>query len=740
MRKRFKTPFKHHIDFAEMVVKHHKFINKLFIGLFLLNLLFYFFVDVNYDLSEYLPESAPSKIGLNVMEDEFGYPGSARLMLEDVSLYEAKLYKDKISEIEGVDMVLWADLFLDVYQSSSFIDYDEIEDYYKDGYACMDVIFIDGDSDKPTHKALDEIKNICGDKIYMGGPAVQNKSLGETLNREMMIAMTLGVLMIALVLCLTTTSWFEPVMFLTVMLIAIILNMGSNIIVGQISFLTYSIAAVLQLAIAMDYSIFLLHTFTHEKEKGLDTETALKNAIRQSSSSILASGVTTIVGFVVMTIMSFKIGADIGIVLAKGVVLSLLTVIFFMPSLILKWYPIIEKTRHKSFMPSFRRMASSIYRIRIFPLVFVALIVVPCYIGQNMNDFTYGSESVSGSPGTEVYAAEQAMNEKFGKSNLLMLVVPNQGTVTERNLYNDLNDLEYVKAAISIGGILPDGIPLSILPGSVKDLMYTDNYTRIMVTLRTSSESELAFQAVDHINELMHGYYPEDAYLIGVTPSTEDIKNVIVDDYERVNWLSLLGVALVIMCTFKSPVLPVIVMIPIEVAIFLSMAMSYVAGSKVMYVGYIVVSCLQLGATIDYSILMTDKYIEARKTHGKKESVIEAVSGSALSIFTSGSILAIVGYGLFFVSSVEAIGGMGRMVGRGALCSLFLVMTILPALLYYTDILFVKSPENPGLKVLCINFAKRILAFAVRAGRKIAQLPGRIQKRLKQFQGKGNRR
>lgn len=682
-------------DVARFIVKHHKSISKVFLTAFAVCVLFYFFVGVNYDLSEYLPTESPSKQGIDIMEREFGYPGTARVMVEGVSVYEAKLYKDRIAAVEGVDMVLWADTMTDIYTSSTFIDYGAIEDYYKDNSACMDVIFVDGDSDKSTHRALDEIESILGDRGYMGGPAVQNKSLGETLNREMMIAISMAIVMIAAILCLTTTSWFEPVLFLTVMLIAIVLNMGTNIFQGSISFLTYSIAAVLQLAIAMDYSIFLLHTFSRERESGLEPEEAMVSALKKSSSSILASGVTTVVGFVVLTIMRFRIGYDIGIVLTKGVVISLLTVLFFMPSLILRFYPLIERLRHKNWMPTFRGLAKWVGRVRVPALVILAILVVPAYIGQTMIDFSYGSEAVSGSPGTEVYDAENAMNERFGRSNMFLLMLPNSSSVTERELYSEVTELEYVKSAISLSGLMPEGIPERILPRSLTELLHTDDYARMIVVVKSASESELAFQANSEIQQLVLAHYPEGAYVVGVTPSTADIKDVIVDDYNLVNLLSLLGVALTVLVTFKSATAPIIVMIPIEAAVFLNMCMGYICGDRMMYVGYIVVSCLQLGATIDYAILMCNNYIDARQTMNKKTAMRDAISKSALSIFTSGSILAVVGYGLYFVSSVEAIGGMGRMVGRGAIFSVACVITILPALMYYLDSFFVKCPSNP---------------------------------------------
>lgn len=670
---------------TKFIIKKRVWIVSIFSIIVVISMICVPMVGVNYDLSKYLPEDAPSKQGLNLMEDEFGYPGTARIMIGPVSLYEAKVYKDKIKNVEGVDMVLWLDSLTDVYQSNLFINYNDIDDYYKNNYSVMDVTFIDGDSDKSTHKAIGEIQKILGDKGYLSGSAIQNKSLSDTLTREISIAMIMGVFMIAVILCLTTTSWFEPIMFLTIMGIAIIINMGTNIFMGTISFLTFSVAAILQLAIAMDYSIFLLHAFTRYKQNGLDSENAVANALKEAISSILSSGATTIVGFIVLALMRFTIGKDMGIVLAKGIVISLLTVLVLMPALILKWGDKIEKTAHRSFMPSFMPLGKVIYKMRYIVLIFSILIVIPCYVGQGMNRFLFGNDALGSSEGTKVYDDEQEINKHFGRSNLILAIIPNTNNVTEKKLSQEIEDLPYTKSITSLANTLPEGIPESFLPKSTTELLHTENYARLMIYIRTANESDFAFQCSNEIESIVKKYYPQNSYIVGVTPSTQDIKNTITDDYNRVNIISLIGVAFVVMLTFRSIIVPIVVMIPIEVAIFINMVVPYLGGETMIFMGYIIVSCLQLGATIDYSILLTTNYLNARNEMEKKQAAITAIGSSALSILTSGTILTTVGYGLYFTSSVAAIAGIGRLIGRGALFSMILVLSLLPALLTMSD-------------------------------------------------------
>ncbi|HBM75864.1 MAG TPA: multidrug transporter, partial [Clostridiaceae bacterium] len=342
MKMRIKLPTKHNV--IDFIVNQRRTIEIIFSVLVVLNLFCNLFVEVNYDLKKYLPADVPSETGINLMEKEFGYPGTARVMVDDVSLYEARTYKDKIEAVDGVDRVIWADSKTDVYQSGEFIESKDIEDYYKNGRSVMDIVFKEGDTSKRTSRAIDDIKKITGTKGHLIGPAVQDKSIRESLNGEMSGVMVLAFALIALVLFLSTTSWFEPVLFLFIMAIVIIINNGTNIFLGRISFLTSSVASVLLLACSMDFSIFLLHAFIRKKEAGEEPEQAIRSALDEAMNSIIPSGISTIVGFLMLAFMKFTIGFDLGIVLAKGIVISLVTVLFLMPALILHSYKLVEKT------------------------------------------------------------------------------------------------------------------------------------------------------------------------------------------------------------------------------------------------------------------------------------------------------------------------------------------------------------------------------------------------------------
>ena len=535
------------------IIERSRAIEIVFVIAVLLSMLAAPFVNINYDLTRYLPDTVQSKAGLDLMEEKFGYPGTGRVMIEDVTLYEAKQYKDKLEKVDGVDQIMWLDTGTDVFSSDAFINFNSIDDYYKDGSAVMDIVFEKGDTSRKTSRAIDAMQEITGEKGHYVGMAVQNKSLAENVTKEMKLILTLGVLMIFIILCLTTNSWFEPVLYLIVMGVAILINKGTNIFLGEISFLTNSVSAVLQLAVSMDYSIFLIHAFTREKNKGLDQMTALTSAINEALNSIFASSLTTIVGFIVLAFMKFNIGFDMGIVLAKGIIFSLLTVVFFMPAMILRLTPMIEKTGHRSFMPGFDKLSRGIYRIRYGVLIFVAIFVIPAYTAQNMNRFLFGNDAVGASEGTKVYDDEQLINAKFGRSNMMMALVPNTSLIDEKAFTDEVEALAYIKSVTSMAGSLPDGVPEEFLPKSITEQLHKNDYSRILIYVRSKGESKLAYQCSDEIQALMKKYYPENSYLVGTTPSTQDIETTITKDYSRVNVLSLLGVFFVVMFSFKSP-------------------------------------------------------------------------------------------------------------------------------------------------------------------------------------------
>jgi predicted RND superfamily exporter protein len=336
-------------------------------------------------------------------------------------------------------------------------------------------------------------------------------------------------------------------------------------------------------------------------------------------------------------------------------------------------------------MPSFLPLAKLIYKHRNIFLVTTLLIAVPSFIAKEMTDFTFGNDAMGLSAGTVVYEDDQKMNKEFGRNNIVLIMYPNTSMVSEKLLSDELENLGYVKYVTSLASMMPEGFPESFLPESVTGDLHTGNYARMILSIRTASESKLAFDSVNEIKEIVKKYYPEGSYVVGVTPSTQDIKAVLVDDWEKIDKVSLLGVALAIMVAFRSLSLPAILMVPIQMATFVNMAVPYITGKEIMYMGYVIVSCLQLGATIDYSIIMTNHYLEHRKEHDKVTASVLTTTDSTLPILTSGMILAVAGFGVYFLSSVTAISDLGELIGRGALLSIVMTLAVLPNLFVWFD-------------------------------------------------------
>ena len=671
---------------ADFIVDHNKKIRNIIMVLVVVFACCYPFVAVNYDLTKYLPDSVESKSAINKMRDIFGYPGTGRLMLKDVSIYEAKQYKNQIEKVDGVDQVVWCDMTTQIYGSSEFIDYDKIDDYYKNGNAVMDITFKEGDTSKRTHKAIDERESIIGDRGYLVGMSPTNKFTEESVKSALAEIMVIVVVLLFLILLFTTTSWFEPVLFLTVIGCAIAINKGTNIFLGEISYITNNICDILQLATSMDYSVFLLHAYEREREKGLDKESALKLGLMSTITTILASSLTTFFGFIVLVFMRFSIGWDMGIVMSKGIICSLLMVIFLMPSLILSWSDKIEKMKHKSFFPDFHKFSVLVNRVSPFILLASLTVAGPIYFAQSMNNFMYGPDATGAGPGTSMYEHSQEIDKEFGRSNLIVAIFPDTDRIKEKALCDELDELDYVKKVMGMGAYLPEGTPESFLPKSVTELFHKEGYARLLIYIKTRPESPTAFKCSDEISGIIKKYYPEEAYITGNTPTTKDMENVLVPDYNLVNALAMISIFLVVAISFKSVVLPFVAMVPIMMAIYLNMSFPYFAGDELIFIAYAVVSCVQLGSTIDYAISSTENYIQCRqKGLEKKEASVRMTELSFPSILTSGLILVVCGYAISIISAIPAIGQVGHLVGRGAIFSVIFVTSLMPFLFRLSD-------------------------------------------------------
>ena len=673
--------------FYNMVVSHKKLVLGIFAVLFLICALCKPKILVNYDMNDYLPKDSPSTVALDIMNEEFdgGVP-NARVMLKDVSIPEAVDYKEKIQAVDGVMDVTWLDDVVSVDEPMETIDSDTLETYYKDGNALLSVTI---ESKKRT-QAVKEIRDIIGEDNAMTGSAVSTAAATESTVKEISRISLIAVAFVLLVLILTMDSWFEPVIVLVGLGVAIMINAGSNLIFGQISFVTNAAGTILQLAVSMDYSVFLIHRFTECRQKNSDVKDAMIEALTMSTSSILSSGLTTVIGFLALCLMQFQIGPDLGRALAKGIAISLVTVFTFMPCLILVTYKWLDKLQHKSFVPSLGGFGRFVQKI-MFPVVVIfVLLIVPSYMASNSNQFYYGASKIF-RENTKTGADTAEIESVFGKGDTYVLMVPKEDKSTQKELSDRLHELSEVKSIVSYVDTVGVEIPESYLDEDVYKKLCSEDYTRMVISVDAAYEGEDTFALVESIRDIAEEYYPGQWYLAGEGVSTYDLMDTITKDMTKVNLVAIAAVFLVLVITLRSLVLPIILVLGIETAIWINLSVPYFTNQTIFYIAYLIISSVQLGATVDYAILLTERYKECRRTMNKKDSITKTLSAVTVSILTSGSALTVVGFLLGVISTHGLLSQLGYFLGKGTLCSLVIVLFALPGLLYIFDKTFVKE-------------------------------------------------
>lgn len=654
-------------------------------------------VNINYNIMDYLPEDAPSTKALDVMNEEYDKgAANVRVVLEDVLIVEALKYKEMIKEVQGVDDIKWLDDVVDIKEPLELESQDTIESWYKDNDALFSITVNEANEEA----AINEITEIIADKGMISGSAVNIVFAQETTESELVKMMVILIPIILLILILTTSSWFEPVLFLSTIGIAIVINSGTNAILGEISFVTKAAGSILQLAVSMDYSIFLLHRFSEFRNEGLDVKEAMKEAILKSVSSILSSGLTTAVGFAALIVMKFKIGPDMGLVMLKAICLSLVCVIVLLPVLALYCYKLIDKTQHRSFMPKFNKFAKVSYKFRHVSIILFLVLIIPCFLAQRSNSFSYGASEIYSDEGTKIGHDTAAINEEFGRTNPLVLMVPKGNLVNEKALCDDLENMDKITSVTSYAETVGITIPTEYIPEDTLSQLISDNYSRFVIVADVKIEGEKTFALIDEIRNLAYKYYGDDYYFLGESVNTLDLKDTIEVDNSKVNAISIIAIAIILLLTFKSLSLPVILVLVIEFSIWSNLTFNYFKGDDVFYIAYLIISSIQLGATIDYAILFTNRYMENREIMNKKDAAQETIATTAVSILTSASILATAGFILGEISTNSIIAQLGILVGRGAILSLILVLFVLPALLMALDKLIAKTTKKSKGEIL----------------------------------------
>ncbi len=676
--------------FYSVVIKLRYVIMAIFIALTAVCVVARQYVAVNYDMNDYLPEDSESTVALDVMGQEFdGEIPNARVMVQNVSYREALEYKEKLEAVEGVSSVTWLDDSLPLDIPIEILDEDTVNSYYKDNNALFSVTI----SEDYINSAVPAIREVIGDENAMTGNAVSTAVATESTVSEISLIASIAVAVVILILILSTNSWVEPIVVMLGLGVAILINAGSNIIFGEISFVTNSAGNILQLAVSLDYSVFLIHRFSECKRKISDSKEAMIEALCSSTGSILSSGLTTVIGFLALCLMRFRIGPDLGLALAKGIAISLLTVFLFMPGVILLTFPIIEKTAHKPLLPSFMKFGKLVRKASLPLVVLFVVLTLPSYIASINNDYYYGASHIFGA-GTQYGDDTAKIEETFGESDTYVLMVPKGDETAERNLALDLKEIDEVSSVTSLSSVLGPLVSTDIYPDELVNKLESENYRRMVLTVSVPYEGEETNTLIDTIKATAEKYYPDEYYLAGAGVSTYDLQKTVTADMNKVNLVAIGAVFVVLLFTMRSVVLSAVLVLTIETAVWINLSFPFITGNALFYIAYLIISSIQLGATVDYAILLTERYKENRQIYDKKESIVRTISNVTASILTSATALTIVGFLLGKISTHGLLSQLGYLLGRGTLCSLVCVLFVLPGLLYLTDRTFIKKKKT----------------------------------------------
>lgn len=667
---------------ASLIIRCRGLILALFIVLSLISGYLATKVQTNFDLSSYLPKDVASTVAIETMMDEYQQDiPNVEVGIPDLTISEALEAKASLAALPFVKEVLWLDDQLDLAKPLDLHDQKVVEGFYKEGMALYHITV---DEDAKAQDVLTRLQELAGPDGAVRGQVVETAHMQRAITLEITRITLIAVPIALIILLAATKSWFEPALFLIVIFVGVLLNMGTNVIFKDVSFITQAVGSILQLAVSMDYAIFLLHRFSDYREEGYPIAEAMKMAIVKSFAPILSSALTTFFGFLMLIFMRFRIGPDLGIVLAKGVLFSLFSVFILLPVLAVYTYKLIDKTTHRSFLPSFKGFSRLVAKIGIPLMIAAALVIVPAYIGQRSNHFLYGAQTYP-QDSREARDAE-ALDARFGENMQMVLLVPKGEWAAEEQLAEDLLDLPQMKSVVGYVTQVGNGIPPDLLPDRLISALISDHYSRMILIAESPAESPETYELAETIRAMADQAYPDqETHLAGANFVLLDMKTTINQDLSIVNGLAILAIALVIMLTFRSLALPALLVLTIELSVWINLAIPYLTGTPLNFIGYLVISTVQLGATVDYGILMAQHYMDHRRLLNRKEAAMRTVQTVAGSIIPPALILASAGFVLSFVSSISVVSELGGVLGRGALTSLVMVLFLLPNLLRLFD-------------------------------------------------------
>lgn len=646
----------------------------------------YFKTRVNYDILYYLPRDIETMVGQDILVDEFGNGAFSFLITEGMSDQDVSKLKEKVKEVDGVSDVLWYDSFADLSIPMTMLPDQLYEAFNHEDCTMMAVIFGDTTSSDETMKTIAEIRKIAGKQCFLSGMSAVVVDTRDLSNQETPVYALIAVILATAVLMLTMDSYLAPIFFLIGIGLSILYNLGSNVFLGQISYITQALTAVLQLGVTMDYSIFLWHSYEENLKKCEgDNKEAMALAINDTITSVVGSSITTIAGFIALCFMSFTLGMDLGIVMAKGVLLGVISCVTILPSMLLVFDQMIRKTSHKALLTDYPKISEFIVnKTWLFAILFVALLIPALYGYKNTNVY-YNLDSTLPKTLPSIRANTE-LDENFEMNCMHMLLTdvslpPAQTT----QMIEEMRRVDGVKSILGLDSILGPSVPREMIPEEMKEKLESDDYKLMLILSEYRVASDEVNRQCDELSAISKAYDPK-SMLVGEAPCTKDLIRITNQDFATVNEVSIGMIFIIILCVFQSVSLPLILVSVIELAIFINMGIPFYTDTTLPFVASIVIGTIQLGATVDYAILMTTRYkLERGCGKPKKEAVLIAHKSCMKSIVVSALSFFAATFGVGLISNIDMIASLCTLMARGALVSMFIVLTMLPTMLMLFD-------------------------------------------------------
>ena len=657
---------------------------------------------INYDMLDYLPEDMDTVIGQNALMDDFGKGAFSFIVVEDMPRRDVAVLKEKLQQVKHVDTVLWYDSVADLSIPMEMLPKKLYDAFNTENATMMAVFFDSATSADVTMDAIREIRSICGRQCFVSGMSALVTDLKDLCEQEEPVYVALAVACACAAMMLLLDGWLVPFVFLASIGVSILLNLGSNWFFGEISYITKALASVLQLAVTMDYSIFLWHSYNEQLAHTDDHQQAMAQAICRTFSSVLGSSITTVAGFAALCFMSFTLGRDLGLVMAKGVVLGVVGCVTLLPALILLLDKSLQRTRHRSLIPDMRGFSRAVCKAFPVLLVICALLIWPAYSGYaKTNDEVYYDMGQCLPEDMEYVIANSKLSQEFDIASTHMLLVSAQlpRRSTEQML-TEMEQVEGVKYVLGLESVVGPLVPEEILPDSVRSILKSDNWELMLINSEYKVASDAVGHQVERLNTILKRYDPQ-GMLIGEAPCMKDMIDTTGHDFQVVNAVSIAAIFLIIALVEKSLSLPFILIAVIELAVFINLGLPHYLGQSLPFIAPICISTIQLGATVDYAILMTTRYKTERAAgRDKREAVGIALQTSAPSILVSGFGLFAATFGVAVYSNIDIVSAMCMLMARGALISVVLVLLMLPALLILCDGIVCRTTRGmkPGAK------------------------------------------